>query len=86
MDHGMDARLADIVMALAERELYAFSQAVARCYGAEHAAVAANDWIHEFVMTRQLPATETLIRQISQATAERLASRVVLPSLEKHSC
>jgi hypothetical protein len=67
----------DVMIALAERELHAFTIAVARCFGDEQAHLAAEDWFHHLeVGARGLAETARDFRQITLATAAQLALRV----------
>ena len=75
-----DAPCADL-MAMAERELSAFFNAVTRLFGSEQAKVSAEDWLRELIEVDGLPASPREWRLISAKVLIRLASRVRALSL-----
>ena len=59
----------NFAIALAERELRAFTTAVSRSYGAKQARLAADDWIvHLLLYTQSMPASAAAFREITLAT------------------
>lgn len=66
---------------LAERELSAFFQAVARSFGPEQAELSAQDWLRELISTDALPASTREWRLITAKASSRLADRVRASSL-----
>jgi hypothetical protein len=74
------ARCAEL-MAMAERELAAFFQAVTRLFGSEQARHTAEDWLHELIVIDGLPTSTREWRLITAKVAARLASRVPAASL-----
>jgi hypothetical protein len=75
-----DPRCAD-PMALAERELSAFFNAVKRLFGSEQAEHSAKDWLYELIEIEGLPTSAREWRSITTKVAARLASQVSMQSL-----
>jgi alkylhydroperoxidase/carboxymuconolactone decarboxylase family protein YurZ len=73
-------RCADF-MAMAERELSAFFNAVTQLFGSEQAELSADDWLHEVIEIDGLPASTREWRLITAKISTRLASRVTASSL-----
>ena len=63
-------------MPMAERELSAFFHAVTQMFGAEQAALSAEDWLHEVIEIEGLPTSVRQWRSISTRVSTRLADRV----------
>ncbi len=62
---------------LAERELFAFINAVTAQFGPEQARTAAQDWLDEAeIMDCSLPPTSSDWRSVTIAALARLASRI----------
>ena len=68
-------RCADL-MAMAERELSAFFNAVTQLFGSEQAELSAEDWLRELIEIDDLPASTHEWRLITAKASTRLASRV----------
>jgi hypothetical protein len=64
------------LITMAEQELAAFFSAVTELYGAKQAELSAEDWLHELVAMRDLPASIREWRQLTVKVSARLASRV----------
>jgi hypothetical protein len=64
------------LLAMAERELSAFFQAVTRLFGVRHAALSAEEWLNELTTTSHLPASAREWRRFTAKVSTRLASRV----------
>lgn len=77
IDDGNERITFEMTYVLAERELGAFTTAVARCYGTELRQVAADLWLNELLARTELPAASAVAwREISSSTAARLAVHV----------
>jgi hypothetical protein len=63
-------------VAMAERELSAFFDAVTQLFGSEQAELSADDWLREFIEIDGLPASPSEWRLITAKVSTRLASRV----------
>lgn len=68
-------KCADLIMT-AEQELAAFFHAVMELFGAEQAELSAEEWLHELMASKSLPASTREWRQISIKIAARLALRL----------
>ena len=64
------------LMAMAERELAAFFNAITQLFGSEQAEISAEDWLQELIETDGLPASTREWRLITAKVSTRLASRV----------
>jgi len=65
------------LMTMAKRELGAFISAVTEVFGSEQVRLAAEDWLHEFLLMETLPGlTSRDWRLITIAASARLANRV----------
>ena len=64
------------LMIRAERELSAFSSAVAELFGPEQAALATKDWLLQLQVMTDLPASPREWRVLSIEVSARLAKRV----------
>lgn len=64
------------LMAMAERELSAFFNAVTRLFGSEQAELSAEEWLQEVIKIDDLPASAQEWRLITAKASTRLASRV----------
>jgi hypothetical protein len=71
--------ICDDLMAMAERELAAFFNAVAELFGLEQAEISAENWLHELTTMHDLPASICEWRQLTVKVSARLASRVNAP-------
>jgi hypothetical protein len=69
------------LIAMAERELAAFFNAIAQLFGSEQAEVSAEDWLHELIEIDALPTSAREWRLITAKVSTRLASRVNASSL-----
>jgi hypothetical protein len=69
------------LIAMAERELAAFFNAIAQLFGSEQAEVSAEDWLHELIEIDALPTSAREWRLITAKVLTRLASRVNASSL-----
>jgi hypothetical protein len=69
------------LMAMAERELAAFFNAITQLFGSEQAEVSAEDWLHELIEIDALPTSAREWRLITAKVLTRLASRVNASSL-----
>jgi len=63
-------------MPMAERELSAFFNAVSQLFGAEQAALSAQDWLREVMEIDGLPRSAREWRSITTRVSTRLAGRV----------
>jgi hypothetical protein len=63
-------------MAMAERELSAFFNAVTQLFGSEQAELSADDWLRELIEIDGLPDSPSEWRLITAKASTRLASRV----------
>jgi hypothetical protein len=63
-------------MAMAERELSAFFNAVAQLFGSVQAEISAEDWLRELIEIDGLPASTHEWRLITAKASTRLASRL----------
>ena len=70
-----DAVCAD-VLAMAERELAAFSSAVTELFGSAQAEISAEEWLRELMAIHELPASARQWRSLTVKVLARLASRV----------
>ena len=70
-----DPLCADL-LALAERELSAFFNAVKQVFGSEQARYSAEDWLHELIEIDGLPSTAREWRSLTAKVCARLASQV----------
>jgi hypothetical protein len=61
---------------MAEQELAAFFNAVTELFGADHAGLSAEDWLHELMAIDDLPASAREWRLLTVNVVARLASRV----------
>jgi hypothetical protein len=66
---------ADLI-AMAERELSAFFNAVTQLFGSEQADLSAEDWLHEFIEIDSLPASAREWRLITAKVLARLPDTV----------
>jgi hypothetical protein len=73
-------RCADL-MAMAERELSAFFNAVTQLFGSEQAELSAEDWLHELIETDGLPTSAREWRLITAKASTRLPNEVNASSL-----
>jgi len=64
------------LMAMAERELSAFFNAVTELFGSEQAQLSAEDWLHELIKIDGLPASTHEWRLITAKVSTRLPSGV----------
>ena len=64
------------LMAMAERELAAFFNAVTELFGSEQAEISAEDWLHELMAVNDLPASTRQWRHLTVKISARLASGV----------
>jgi hypothetical protein len=64
------------LMPMAERELSAFFNAVSQLFGAEQAALSAQDWLREVMEIDGLPRSAREWRSITTRVSTRLAGRV----------
>jgi hypothetical protein len=64
------------LLTMAERELSAFFNAVARSFGSEQAELSAEDWLREMIEVDALPTSTREWRLITAKASTRLASRV----------
>jgi hypothetical protein len=71
---------ADLI-AMAERELSAFFNAVTQSFGAEQAELSAEDWLQELIESDGLPASTHEWRLITAKVSTRLPGRVNASSL-----
>jgi hypothetical protein len=71
---------ADLI-AMAERELSAFFNAVTQSFGSEQAELSAEDWLQELIEIDGLPASTREWRLITAKVSTRLARRVNASSL-----
>jgi hypothetical protein len=69
------------LMAMAERELAAFFNAITQLFGSEEAELSAKDWLQELIDIDGLPASTREWRLITAKVSTRLASRVSASSL-----
>jgi hypothetical protein len=69
------------LMAMAERELAAFFNAITQLFGSEEAELSAKDWLQELIEIDGLPASTREWRLITAKVSTRLASRVSASSL-----
>jgi hypothetical protein len=69
------------LMTMAERELSAFFNTVTKLFGAEQAALSADDWLRQRIEIDALPASAPEWRLITAKVSTRLASRVSASSL-----
>ncbi len=76
----VDFPCADLV-AMAERELSAFFNAVIRLFGSEEARRSAEDWLQKLIEVDGLPGSIREWRLITAKVSARLASRVRASSL-----
>jgi hypothetical protein len=72
---NFNPRCADL-MAMAERELSAFFNAVTQSFGSEQAELSAEDWLRELIEIDGLPASTREWRLITAKASTRLASRL----------
>ena len=72
-------RCADL-MAMAERELSAFFNAVTQLFGSEQAELSAEDWLQELIEIGALPASSREWRLITAKASTRIANRVTASS------
>ena len=70
-----DSTCADLIT-MAERELAAFFSAVTELFGSNQAGLSAEDWLHELLAIKNLPASAREWRLLTVKVAARLASRV----------
>jgi hypothetical protein len=75
-----DPRCADL-MAMAERELSAFFNAVTQLFGLEQAELSTENWLQELIKIDGLPTSAREWRLITTKVVTRLASRVSASSL-----
>jgi hypothetical protein len=68
-------------LAMAERELSAFFNAVTHSFGSEQARLSAEDWVRELIEIDDLPASAREWRLITAKVSTRLASRGTTSSL-----
>lgn len=68
-------------IAMAERELSAFFNAVTDLFGSEQAEISAGDWLRELIEIDGLPASTREWRLITARVSTRLANRVNASSL-----
>jgi hypothetical protein len=73
-------RCADL-MAMAERELSAFFNAVTQLFGSEQAELSAEDWLHELIETDGLPTSVREWRLITAKASTRLPNGASASSL-----
>jgi hypothetical protein len=69
------------LVAMAERELAAFFNAVTQLFGSEQAELSAEDWLHELIETEGLPTSADEWRLITARASTRLANGVNASSL-----
>ena len=69
------------LMAMAERELAAFFNAITQLFGSEQAELSAEDWLQELIEIDGLPTPTREWRLITAKVSTRLASRVSASSL-----
>jgi hypothetical protein len=69
------------IMAMAERELSAFFNAITQLFGSEQAELSAEDWLRELIEIDGLPASAREWRLITAKVSTRIASRVSASSL-----
>ena len=69
------------LMAMAERELSAFFNAITQMFGLEQAELSAEDWLRELIEIDALPTSRREWRLITAKVSTRLASRVNASSL-----
>jgi hypothetical protein len=69
------------LMAMAERELSAFFNAITQLFGSEQAEVSAEDWLRELIEIDGLPASTRELRLITAKASTRLACRANASSL-----
>jgi len=81
---NFNSRCADL-MTMAERELSAFFNAVTQLFGSEQAELSAQDWLHELLAMKRLPASTGEWRLITAKVATRLANRLIASSLSTES-
>ena len=63
-------------MAMAERELSAFFNAVTQSFGSDQAELSAEDWLRELIEMDDLPTSVPKWRSITLKASTLLASRV----------
>ena len=68
-------------MTMAERELSAYFNAITQLFGAEQAALSAEDWMQELIKVDDLPVSPREWRLITLKASTRLARRVSASSL-----
>lgn len=73
------------LITMAERELAAFSSAVAELFGSEQAEISTEDWLHELVAIADLPVSTREWRLLTVKVLTRLASRVDASSISPPS-
>ena len=64
------------LIAMAERELAAFFNAIAQLFGSEQAEVSAEDWLHELIEIDALPTSAREWRLITAKVSTRIVSGV----------
>ena len=64
------------LLAMAERELAAFFGAMTKLFGSDQAGLSAEDWLHELIALRALPASAAEWRALTVKVAARLAGRM----------
>jgi hypothetical protein len=84
LPNNFNPRCGDL-MPMAERELSAFFNAVSHLFGAEQAALSAEDWLHEVIENERLPTSTREWRSISTKVSTRIAGRVNASSLSAES-
>jgi hypothetical protein len=69
------------LMAMAERELSAFFNAIAQLFGLEQAEFSAEDWLQDLIEIDALPTSTREWRLLTAKASTRIASRVSASSL-----
>jgi hypothetical protein len=69
------------LMAMAERELAAYFNAITQLFGSEQAELSAEDWLRELIEIDALPASAREWRVITAKASTRLVGRVRASSL-----
>jgi len=71
------------LMAMAERELAAYFNAITQLFGSEQAELSAEDWLRELIEIDALPASAREWRVITAKASTRLVGRVRASSLSE---
>jgi hypothetical protein len=78
--HNSNSPCPDL-LAMAERELSAFFNAVTKLFGSDQAELSAEDWLQELIEVDGLPASAREWRLFTAKVSTRLASRVKTSAL-----